>query len=175
MATDSEIHFKEIHLFYTEELKQQFKTGKLWKEWIDKYPQLFRKEDWCENQFQLGYCFFEMLTAIQIFHSTGFLNICWGNLASKNLEEHKKAILNKRFTKDLYNLAVHGGKYLGHSPQPPDVFFYHPTDENLWFFCEVKGARDRLSPWQRAYFAEIDKLSNGRVYICRFKEFKPGK
>jgi hypothetical protein len=41
-----------------------------------------------------------------------------------------------------------------------------------WFFCEVKGLGDRLSPAQKEYFEELSKLSGKSIRIIKFNALK---
>jgi hypothetical protein len=72
--------FKELHLVYSKAQREEYRTGTLWKRWIDTYPQIYGVEcesEWWNHQFDLGYGYFEMLTAILIHHATGYL--CLGS------------------------------------------------------------------------------------------------
>ena len=57
------------------------------------------------------------------------------------------------------------------STQCPDLLTYSP-DMSDWFFCEVKGLGDRLSPAQKEYFEELSKLSDKSIRIIKFKALK---
>ena len=46
--------------------------------------------------------------------------------------------------------------------QCPDLALYLP-DFSDWFFCEVKGPTDRLSPAQKRYFSRLEDVSGKPV------------
>jgi Ni,Fe-hydrogenase III large subunit len=56
--------------------KELFRSGELWKRWVEQYPFLFDKIDrrYFENQSKYGYGFVEALAAIFLYDAT--LAIC---------------------------------------------------------------------------------------------------
>jgi hypothetical protein len=159
---------KDLCFVYTEEQRRAFKAG-IWQQWIKDYPDYFTiEEGWSRIQMEAGYGFFEMLTAVSLIQATGYRLLGWGNRNPKNTPKKTFDILQRLLPDELFHLAFYGKVFEGHSPQPPDLFLYHPDFSNF-FFCEVKGGTDRLSKQQKAYFEEIDRLSDGRVYLCKWR------
>jgi len=69
--------FKEIGVFeYRQHQLDKFKSGELWNQWGEHYPQLFEPQDVeiSKNQAHKGYHFFEWMTAILLWHTMGYLS-----------------------------------------------------------------------------------------------------
>lgn len=140
--------------------------GILVEEWYNTYPALFDEQDLiiARSQAKLGYHFFEWLAAIIIFQTYGLLSL----IEQYEFKSHKRkqAILEKIINNDLLELVLnHRTNY--RATQCPDLFVYSP-DYSVWFFCEVKGPRDRLTNAQKKYFNELTKVANNPVRIIRF-------
>jgi hypothetical protein len=50
----------------------------------------------------------------------------------------------------------------------PDLLAYSP-DFSDWFFCEVKGPRDRLRENQSRLFEELARVSGKAIRVMRFR------
>lgn len=53
---------------------------------------------------------------------------------------------------------------MAHRAGLPDLFVYQPGTAN-WFFCEVKGGSDQLSPGQREMHDQLERISRTPVRI----------
>lgn len=152
-------------LKYSEKQRQQFRTGELWRDWVEQYTNIFDKDDLrlATSQAHLGYHFFEWLAAILIYQETGFLSLVekYG-FANHN---RKRVILRELVSPELFRLITNQSK----GAQNPDLLVYSP-DLSDWFFCEVKGPNDRLRHVQEVYFTELLKATGKQVRIAFFKQ-----
>ena len=55
--------------------------------------------------------------------------------------------------------------------QAPDLLVYKP-DFSDWFFCEVKGGKDRLREEQESRFEILSALSKKPVYMIKINPIK---
>jgi hypothetical protein len=151
------------------DLREKWKTGFLYEEWAVEYPQIFDTDDLrqARNQGPLGYHFFEWLTAIVLFNSTGYLS-----LVSKyqfKIHERKQLVIHRIFSSglpeiDRESLDVGNSQY-------PDLLMYS-KDYAKWFFCEVKGPRDRMSNRQKVVFSELAEITGKPISIIRCNQIK---
>ena len=139
---------KELQLFYTEQQRQQFKTGDLFDRWMSRYPEIFDEVDVriIGNQRCYpngnGYHFFECLTAVVLYETCGYLSL----LEKYETQSHARKV---KLFKETVPTAI--AQYvLANRAGAPDLFVYHPETRD-WFFCEVKGGRDKLGPKQVAF------------------------
>ena len=151
---------------FNTDLRKKWKTGKLYEYWAAEYPQIFDDDDLrqARNQGPLGYHFFEWLTAIIIFHATGYLS-----LVSKyqfKIHERKQFVINRIFPSGLPEID-RGSLDVG-ATQYPDLFLYTDDFDN-WFYCEVKGPGDRLSNRQKLVFSELAKVTGKPISIIKCK------
>jgi hypothetical protein len=157
--------FTDIWVFpYKEEQHDKFRTGKLWQEWARQYPDIFDTDDarLAQSQAAHGYHFFEWLAAILIFQSTGYLSLVEKYEFSNHQRKHE--ILKKLVMDDVFKLITDKTS----KAQNPDLLVYSPSLTD-WFFCEVKGRKDRLRQVQKDYFAELENISGKQVYVIQFK------
>lgn len=142
---------------------REFRRGG-WRAWARKYPMLFDALDAknAATQAPLGYHFFEWMAAIAIFEWTG----CQVLVMKYHLLRHKqKAELFRRLVPQrVLRLFAQPGRF--GRVQGPDLFVYDRDRD--WFFCEVKGPRDRLRPKQRAFFRALEEASGRPVRVLRF-------
>lgn len=120
---------------YTESQRDRFRSGELVRIWAKKYPKIFDKDDIRVTRKQQNYHFFEWLAAIIIYNSTGYLSL----IEKYEFQNHKgkQKILRRLMTSEqITQIYLHGA-------QCPDLLAYSP-DHRDWFFCEVKGPRDKL-------------------------------
>jgi hypothetical protein len=149
---------------YTESQRDRFRSGELVKIWAKQYPRIFDKDDIRITRKQPNYHFFEWLAAVIIYNSTGYLSL----IEKYEFQNHrrKQKILRKLMTNEqIIQIYLHGA-------QCPDLLVYSP-DHKDWFFCEVKGSRDKLRKEQIRYFERLCKVTGKRIYLIEFKEKKP--
>jgi hypothetical protein len=109
---------------------------------------------------QPQYHFVEWLAAIMLHHTTGFLAL----VEKYAYESHtrKRKIVASLLPPDVQLILSekHG------RAQAPDLLMYAP-DLSDWFFCEVKGPRDRLRQVQLDKFKALATLSGKPVRVLR--------
>jgi hypothetical protein len=143
-----------------------WRSGRLAPEWARRFPELFDEDDLrlAEAQGHLGYHFCEWLAAIVLHHATGYLSL----VGKYEFQKHRRKqelvqrLLPSELRAALSDRTEHG------SAQAPDLLMYAP-DLSDWFFCEVKGPRDRLGQQQEQKFKAIAKLSGKPVRLLRLK------
>ncbi len=161
--------FKEIGVFeYHQQQRDRFISGELWNLWGEQYPQLFESQDIeiARNQAHMGYHFFEWLSAILLWHTTGYLSFVEHYEFIRHKEKRNK--LQRLVSPDVYELITNHKENYGNT-QCPDLLVYSP-DYYDWFFCEVKGPKDRISPSQKIFFDELSRVSGKEIGIIKFKK-----
>ena len=152
---------------YHSSLRQAFRSGELCETWAAEYPTIFDEQDleYARNQGPHGYHFHEWLSAIVLYHTTGYLSL----VEAFQFENHprKRAVFKKFASKEVADFVFDSDEPPG--AQCPDLALYKP-DFSDWFFCEVKGPRDRLSQTQRDYFEELASVSQKSVRILKLRE-----
>ena len=148
---------------YTESQRDRFRSGELVRVWARQYSKIFDKDDIRITSNQPNYHFFEWLGAITIYNSTGYLSLI--EKYKFQSQKNKKRILRKLMTNEpIAQIYLHGARC-------PDLLAYSP-DYKDWFFCEVKGSRDKLRKEQIKYFEKLYKATGKRTYLIEFKEKK---
>jgi hypothetical protein len=143
-----------------------FRNGHLVEDWSSMYPMLFDSDDTriALHQRHLGYHYYEWLAAILIYHTTGFLSL----IEAYAYESHarKRIILETLVTGEALDLiASHG---ISSAIQCPDLLVYAPGSRK-WFFCEVKGPRDKLREKQLNFFDELARVSGKEIKVVHFQ------
>ncbi len=144
---------------YTESQRRAFRTGRLVNAWDKKYPSIFDRHDATLARSQPSYHFFEWLGAVLLFESTGYLSL----LEKWDCPSHarKQKIFRKVVGRDLAE------RILANSAGMPDLFVYS-RDRKDWFFCEVKGPRDRLRSIQKRKINAFEKKTRKEVLFINF-------
>jgi hypothetical protein len=166
--------FSELGVFeYHLSQRERFRTGKLWEHWAEAYPKVFDADDIRIARTQAGppnnLHFFEWLAAVLIYQSFGYLSL----LQQYEFKEHrrKQAVLRELLAPEVFALVTHH-KHPKRLPfgdvQCPDLLVYAP-DRSDWFFCEVKGPRDRLREVQAAFFHALSDTSGKDIRLVRFR------
>jgi hypothetical protein len=141
-----------------------FRSGILWRKWQSNYADIFDQDDLhlARSQARLGYHFHEWLAAIMIFHSTGYLSL----VEKYQFDNHKrkKQVLEKLGSDDLYRAIRH--KPNDKNAQCPDLLVYS-GDFKDWYFCEVKGNKDKVSKGQENYFKALFEITGRPVRLIR--------
>lgn len=160
---------------FTEQQRSQFRSGALWRSWRDRYPMLFdeRDEDLAVSMASPvngGSNFYEWLSAVLLYEATGLMSM-QANFIAKN---HPKK-------RERFQQIVGPGVFDyvdSNQAGLPDLFVFpvNAVPEADWFFCEVKGGRDKQSLVQRKRFAELYHLTKRPVRLMQLNElriFKP--
>ena len=112
-------------------------------DWRLSYPHLFDDDDLRLTRRQPRYHFFEWLTAVHLFHRDGVHAL----LAKYAYTNHpRKGQVLRQLLSESECTFLRDMKPIAHV-QPPDLLVYLPNSTRYWF-VEVKGPRDRLSPRQ---------------------------
>lgn len=140
--------------------RKLFNNGDLREEWFLKYPMLFNEEDRIIAANQPGYHFFEWLGAIQIYEDLKWLSL----IEKYQFKNHpiQREIFNRIVPEKVFETIVSSK-----AAQAPDLFVYS-QDKSDWFFCEVKGLRDRVSKNQAQFFREIESVSKKEIFLLKF-------
>lgn len=143
-------------------LKKSFEVGDLRKKWTVTYPMLFDEQDHKIANHQTQYHYYEWQAAINIFMEFGYLSLIEKYQFSKYSSQYN---LFKCLVPESVVQLLHSQKY--GNTQLPDLFVFSP-DKAFWYFCEVKGNRDRERPKQSALFEELERLTDRPVKLIRF-------
>lgn len=142
-----------------------FRKGNLVEEWSRMYPMLFDAQDTqiALNQRHLGYHYHEWLAAILLYHTKGLLSL----VEAYAYKSHrlKRKILETLITGEALDFIASRG--ISSVTQCPDLLLYTP-DRSEWFFCEVKGPRDKLQETQIDLFQELERVSGKRINVVHF-------
>jgi len=160
--------FVEAGIFeYHPGQRERFKAGVLWQDWARQYPDIFDDldRDIARNQAPLGYHFFEWLGAIFLYNSTGYLSLVEKYEFKNHARKH--AIMSQLVSAEVFDLIQDHAAY--QRTQCPDLLAYAP-DMSDWFFCEVKGPRDRLQAIQKEFFEALARASGKKIRLIRFRE-----
>ncbi len=154
---------------YTDMRRQAYRGGTLWREWREKYPMLFdeRDEQLALNMAapkQGGSGFFEWLSAVLLYEATGLLSM-QTNYVAKNHPDKRR-----RF-EQIVGKACFDHVDLDQSGLP-DLFVYPQDQSGGWFFCEVKGASDKLRPNQIDRHLSLLAATGKKVKIVKLMELK---
>jgi hypothetical protein len=144
-------------------LRKRFRSGKLITEWARRYPRLFDERDVQIANNQKRYHFFEWLAAVLLYESTGYLSL----IEKYETESHVRKIrlFRKTVPPHVYDFVI------ANRVGAPDLFAYAP-DYSDWFFCEIKGARDRLRSHQISCCNTLEKISGRKVRLLILKEIR---
>ena len=132
------------------------------EEWYEKYP-FFDPADFRNTQRQHDYHFFEWLAAIRIYERSG-----WFSMVEKyDFGNHpRKLCILKLLTTEK---QIHALDRRNRPCQCPDLLVYKP-DLSDFYFCEVKGPKDRTRPKQEEYFVRLAKRSGKPVCFAKLRE-----
>jgi hypothetical protein len=146
----------DLSFLYHAEQRSRFADGSLVEHWFGTYKDMFDANDYRLARSQPGNHFFEWLAAVLFRESTGYHSLI-EKYESANHPE-KVATFKRSVNAEIFDFAMANRSGL------PDLFVYHPATQD-WFFCEVKGGSDRLSPRQRELHEQLEQLSKNSVRI----------
>lgn len=160
----------DFHFFFHKSQREQFRDGKLVKEWLRRYPLLFDKDDEriLRTEHQRQYNFVEWLAAILLFESTGYLSL----VAKYTAKSHplKHVLIRNTLPPKI------GDWVFANESGQPDLFVYS-SDYKDWFFCEVKGPSDIMRKNQEKWRADFESFllqetgdSSNRYNIFKLNE-----
>ena len=161
----------ENTFFYSKRQRDQFKKRELFKEWYKQYPQIFDEDDFRISVKQPNRHFFEWLSAVLIFQSTGYLSLIEKYQFKIQMRKYgilKDLAASGQISADVYDLIINRKQYGFGNIQCPDLFVYLP-DGSDWYFCEAKGA-EITTPSQMKYFEKLSKVSGKNIQLMKFRE-----
>lgn len=143
--------------------ERAFRSGDLVRSWAEAYPMLFDKNDLrnATRQCHLGHHYSEWLTAITLYEATSRRSLA-GKYHLPRSHPDKFGIFSKRVPRPVLEL-LHG------KSQGPDLFLYDPDRMDDWFFVEVKGLREPLTPPQQLIFPGLEGLVGHQVRCVRVR------
>lgn len=151
---------------YSPERRERFRLGELSEEWVERYPELFDEDDVriLKTEHQRQYHFFEWLSAVLLFESTGYISL----MEKYTAKSHplKLQTFSRLVSPDLYEFVM------GSQSGMPDLFVFHPVT-NDWFFAEVKGGADKLRKNQLEMIAQLKERTSKHVRIIQLNEIRP--
>jgi VRR-NUC domain-containing protein len=146
--------------------QQLWRSGRLAPVWARRFSELFDEDDprLAESQGHLGYHFGEWLAAIVLHHATGYLSLVskYEFRKHRRKQEVVERLLSPEPRAALSDRTEHG------RAQAPDLLMY-AADFSDWFFCEVKGPRDRLGAEQEKKFEALANMSGKPVHLLRLR------
>lgn len=157
MSTDDFI--LPFHFCYNAEQRRRFIAGDRGPIWSARYPQLFDADDCrlCRSQCKDGYHFFEWLGAILLYEATGY----WSMVQKYGSKNHRRKLAIWEKLAPVKSLPDSYGY--------PDLFVFAP-DHRDWYFCEVKGAQDKLRAHQLATFRQIYEVTGKPIRVLSLTE-----
>jgi hypothetical protein len=153
--------FKEFTFTYHPNQRLRFRDGNLLHEWSERYRQLFDEDDLRLARSQRYTHFFEWLAAVLLYEATGFLSLL--EKYETACHPRKVAVFRKTVPQPVFDYVMANRAGI------PDLFVYAP-DRSNWFFCEVKGASDRLADRQRLRANELRAITGKEVALLWLKE-----
>ena len=147
-----------------------FDSGELRKRWAENYPDIFDERDIRTANNQSGtngmrYHFHEWLAAVLIFNTYGYYSLI--ESYEYAIQARKRKIIERILPHDVLSLVTNHRASFG-AVQCPDLFTYSP-DESDWFFCEVKGPKDKLREKPKRFFEELARVSGKEIRLVQFR------
>jgi hypothetical protein len=158
---------RELDTFpFSLDQREHFRTGELWRMWVEQYPMLFDADDrqLALGQAHMGYHFYEWLAAILLHHATGYHALVGKYQFAKH--SRKQEVVGALLPEGV-RAVLHDVLTYGHT-QGPDLLMFAP-DYSAFFFCEVKGPKDSLKPAPRILFEALAKATGREVGVLRFR------
>lgn len=149
-----------ICAFHSEQ-RSKFRKGSLVRVWSDRYPELFDERDLELAKSQPNYHYFEWLTAVILYESTGYLSL----LENYTAKSHPRKL-------ELFESIVPAAVFeycINNQSGLPDLFCFLPNS-NQWLFCEVKGGPDQVRINQQIRMKELQDLTGKPVWIMNLRE-----
>ena len=142
--------------------RARWQSRNLALEWRQKFPDLFDDDDLRIAKSQPNIHFYEWLGAIVLHHTTGYLSLVEKyEFATHPRKQQIVAQLLPGHVRDALRDRSQG------RAQAPDLLMY-AEDLSDWFFCEVKGPRDRLREEQVRKFEHLADMTSKPVRVLEF-------
>jgi hypothetical protein len=143
--------------------RERWQSGHLAQEWRTRFPNLFDDDDLRLANSQPAIHFYEWLGAVVLHHTTGYLSL----VEKYEFATHPR---KQQIVAQLLPSPVRDAlrdRNQGHA-QAPDLLMY-AEDLSDWFFCEVKGPRDRLRDEQVRKFGLLADMTSKPVRLIEFR------
>jgi len=142
----------------------RWQSGHFAQGWRTRFPDLFDDDDLRIATSQPGSHFYEWLGAIVLHHTTGYLSL----VEKYEFATHprKQQIVEQLLPGSVRDVLRDRSE--GRAAQAPDLLMY-AEDLSDWFFCEVKGPRDRLRDAQRLKFELLADMTSKPVRLLEFR------
>jgi len=147
-------------------LRRRWRDGSLPREWAAAYPCIFGADDLRLALNQPEYHFYEWLSAVLIYHTSGQLSLV-ENYAFPS-HRRKREVVKELCRHDPDTARIIFSHGHASDVQCPDLLVYRP-DFSDWFFCEAKGPHDSLKPGPRMFFEELQQATGRQVLLVRFQ------
>ena len=145
-----------------------WRQGKLQRQWVEKYPELFDARDLDIFLNQPQYHYFEACGAIWWLEQGYFCLVEKYDIKTpKDRHPRKAQIFHQLITPSLFE-RWWAAKAACHRTGPPDLFVYRP-DLSEWFLCEVKGPTDSVRRSQRSFWLELENILGKRVRVLNIR------
>jgi len=143
--------------------RARWQSGSLAQEWRTRFQNLFDDDDLRIATSQPSIHFYEWLGAIVLHHTTGYLSLVEKyEFATHPRKQQIVAQLLPGSVRDALRDRSQG------RAQAPDLLMY-AEDLSDWFFCEVKGPRDRLRGEQVRKFGLLAEMTSRPVPLIEFR------
>jgi len=156
----------DLHFVFRKSQRDRFRSGDLIREWRKHYPNIFDAHDELvlQTPYQRTHNFYEWLAAVLIFESMGYLSLVVKYTAKSHASKHVP--LRSCLTPPLADWVFKN------ETGQPDLFVYS-VDHKDWFFCEVKGPRDRIRPNQETWRAGLNAffVNQPNMAAARYRVF----
>lgn len=142
--------------------RERFRAGELRAEWATSYPGIFDKHELRTVINQTGGHFVEWFAAVHLFETTGWLSLI--ESYQFKVQTWKRSVVKQLGAESLltfFDTQYHKGFGRKHAP---DLLVYAP-DFSDFYFCEVKGPRDKLRPVQIEYFKAVSDAAGGKEVV----------
>lgn len=142
---------------------ERWRSGHLAQGWKARFPDLFDEDDLRVATTQPGSHFYEWLGAIVLHHTTGYRSLVEKyEFATHPRKQQIVSQLMPSEVRDALRDRIHG------RAQAPDLLMY-AEDLSDWFFCEVKGPRDRLRDEQIRKFGRLADMTSRPIRLLEFR------
>jgi hypothetical protein len=145
---------------------ERFKSGELAEEWFRAHSELFDDDDIrvARTQAKSGLHYFEWLSALTVYQALGYLSLI--ESYEFKVQKRKQKIIQDLLPPEV--LEVVQMPYDVRKAQCPDLLCFK-ADYSDWFFCEVKGPKDKLRDVQREYFSLLSSVSKKPIQVIQLR------
>lgn len=151
----------ELHFTFHTDQRKRFQHGDLVTEWSKRYANLFDEQDIALARSQPNYHFFEWLSAVLLYESTGYLSLLENYSAKRHGSKLEKFV--EVAPREVSESIIADPSGI------PDLFCYRAVERD-WMFFEVKGGKDRIRSNQEKRIRDLEQLCGKPVGVINLKE-----